>query len=135
MKLITLRFFDRVIDAHLLKSKLESEGIPSFIFNEHISTLLPRYEDSNRVQLKVREEHLKEAQAILLELEYNSSSHRNSEMIPCPRCHSGNTKTYVVDYYGFIGFLRYLMHMTMALSPTRQLTKRECGNCGNRFKA
>lgn len=43
MSFITIRTFDRAIDAHLLKSKLESEGIECFLFDEHVISINPLY--------------------------------------------------------------------------------------------
>jgi hypothetical protein len=40
-ELITLATINTSIQAHLLKSRLESEGIPCFLTDENINTLLP----------------------------------------------------------------------------------------------
>jgi hypothetical protein len=40
-ELITLATINNSIQAHLLKSRLESEGIPCFLTDENINTLLP----------------------------------------------------------------------------------------------
>ena len=41
--MITLKTFDNSIDAHLLKTKLESEGISCVLFDENIVSLDPLY--------------------------------------------------------------------------------------------
>ena len=43
MKLITIKVFENAIDAHILKTKLESEGIPAILVDENIVTLNPLY--------------------------------------------------------------------------------------------
>ncbi len=40
-ELITLATINTSIQAHLLKSRLESDGIPCFLTDENINTLLP----------------------------------------------------------------------------------------------
>lgn len=43
MELITLKTFDNSIEAHLMKSKLKSENIVCFLFDENIVGLNPVY--------------------------------------------------------------------------------------------
>ena len=65
-KLVHLATFSNTISAHLLRTKLESEGIPSFLNNENITNLLPHYFNimGSGVQVLVPSEKLEEAQNI-----------------------------------------------------------------------
>lgn len=56
MKLITVQTFDNPIDLALLKSKLESEGIKCFVFDEHTVTLQPLLSNGvGGIKLKINE--------------------------------------------------------------------------------
>jgi len=62
MKLVTLKTFDNSIEAHLLKVKLESEGIRCFIFDENIVSMNPiltlQLEESNSIfQMPIKTKH------------------------------------------------------------------------------
>ncbi|PTM03401.1 MAG: hypothetical protein DA405_10495 [Bacteroidetes bacterium] len=43
MELVTLKTFDNLVEAHLIKSKLESDDLPCFLFDENIMALNPLY--------------------------------------------------------------------------------------------
>lgn len=75
-KLVTLASFDNSIDAHLLRTKLESEEIPCFIFDENMVTLNPLNNITvGGVKVKVMEEDLDAARNIL-DLLYNGPAQR-----------------------------------------------------------
>lgn len=65
MELIAIYTFENSVEAHLLKSKLESEDIPCFLFDENISTVMPLYSlATGGIKLKVRQEHFEIAEGI-----------------------------------------------------------------------
>lgn len=51
-KFVTIATFDRVHEAHILKSRLEAAEIPAFIHHENINTMLPGL-SSGGVKLQV----------------------------------------------------------------------------------
>ena len=54
MQLVTLKTFDNPIDAHLLQSKLDNEGIESFLLNENMIGLNPLFNNVlGVIQLKI----------------------------------------------------------------------------------
>ena len=66
MELVTVASLPSSIEAHLLRTLLESEGIPATILDEHISnTFLPIETLVGGVQLQVRAEDEEEARAII----------------------------------------------------------------------
>ncbi len=81
--------FDSPIEAHLVKGRLENEGIPCFVTNENFSNLMPHYNrilDSG-VQLMIRETDYNKA-VTLLEL------NKEKELV-CPHCNSTNIKIFL----------------------------------------
>lgn len=78
--------FESPVEANLVKGRLENEGIPCFVTNEHFSTLMPHYNRilNSGIQLMIREADYERA-VLLLELNKES-------MLVCPNCHSGNIK-------------------------------------------
>ena len=70
MELITVKTFDNAMEAHILKSKLESEHIDSFIFDEHIVGINMLYAQSvGGVKLKIRKEDEDAVKVLLAEIE------------------------------------------------------------------
>lgn len=61
-KLVTLNSYRNVIDAHIDKTKLESEGIECFLENEDMGWL---YAGVISVNLKIYESDMEEAKEIL----------------------------------------------------------------------
>lgn len=57
MAFVTLKVFQNSIDAHLLKTQLESEGIECFIFDEQMVTMNMLYSNAvGGIKLKIQEE-------------------------------------------------------------------------------
>jgi hypothetical protein len=72
MELITFRTFNNPIDAHLARTKLESEGILSFLFDEHMMAFNPFYNSAlGGVKLKINKMDLEKAEEILNDTENN----------------------------------------------------------------
>lgn len=70
MDLITLKSFDSAIEAHILKTRLESENIASFIFDENFHSAYPLFNlDSGGVKLKINPEDLQKANNILQKIQ------------------------------------------------------------------
>ena len=66
MKLITVQRLNTSIDAHLLQNYLESEGIDSFIQDEHTVDINPLFSNAiGGVRLQVREEDVEKAVEII----------------------------------------------------------------------
>jgi hypothetical protein len=89
MGLITFKTFDNSIDAHILKIKLESEGITCFLFDENIVTVNPLYSNLvGGIKLKINDEDLIHAKNIVLEVEQTPYTQDDETVISCPKCHS-----------------------------------------------
>ena len=66
MELVTIASFPNPTAAHLLRTLLESQGIPATLFNEQIAnTVLPLTVGDGGVHLQVRAEDVDEARRII----------------------------------------------------------------------
>tara|TARA_B110000444_G_C18848412_1_gene603692 strand:+ start:3499 stop:3909 length:411 start_codon:yes stop_codon:yes gene_type:complete len=88
MAFITLRTFDNSINAHLLKSKLESEGIDCYIFHENSSTLTPIA--IGAISFKINQEDLPKANEIMTEMQRPFPKDEEGNIISCPECCKSN---------------------------------------------
>jgi hypothetical protein len=89
MSLITYKVFQNSIDAHIFKLKLESEGIPCYLFDEHIVSVNPLYSNLvGGIKLKINETDLIHAKNVEYELRQTALETENNEPITCPNCHS-----------------------------------------------
>ena len=72
MELITLKAFESPIEAHILRSKLESENIEAFIFDE-LSVGINFYLSNamGGVKVKIKKEDTERALSVLKEIEEN----------------------------------------------------------------
>ena len=65
-ELVTLLKYLQPLEAHILKGKLESEGIPCFVFDENLAINYPFASNlTGGVKLKVRAEDLERANEII----------------------------------------------------------------------
>ncbi|MFD1188301.1 putative signal transducing protein [Pontibacter rugosus] len=142
-RLVTIATFNEATEAHIVKGRLESEGILCFLGDEHIIGAQPFYSAAvGGVKLRVTEQDVEEAQAILTRIRQgdNLFDYDTIEMAPpmqehvevqtCPHCGSDNiseekyNKTVFSISYLFLGFpLPFL---------SRKYT---CYNCGKTWKA
>lgn len=70
MELVTVRSFDNPIEAHLARTRLESEGIEGVLFDENIIGLNPVYNVAvGGIKAKVMKEDHEQASQLLKSLE------------------------------------------------------------------
>lgn len=67
MSLVTIKESHQVSDLWVLKSKLESEGIPCYLKNEH-TTQIMSHMATFMVELQISSENLERAQEIVSEM-------------------------------------------------------------------
>lgn len=66
MKLVTLKAVFNTMEAHVLRTKLESEGIPCALFDEHMIGLYHFYDAIfGGIKIKVREQDYERACEII----------------------------------------------------------------------
>ncbi len=68
MPLTTIASFREAYAAHIARAKLEAEGIPAFVADEHLVGVHPLYSDAiGGVKLRVAEEDAERARSIVTE--------------------------------------------------------------------
>lgn len=135
MDFVTIKVFDNPIEAHLLKSKLESEGIPCFLQDENIVSLNPLYNYAvGGIKLNIPSSDLKATQQILAEIESAPNLDQAEEIIQCPKCMSTDLYTNFKSMKGTKGILSAVISFIMGVLPIYYKTVYRCKNCGNEFK-
>src|SRR5687767_8025040 len=118
MALITVKTFDNSIDAHLLKSKFESEGIVCYLFDENTVSVNPLYNITvGGIKLKINEADLEKAQQIYAEIQASPYTDDNGNAIHCPNCDSVDLFTEYSVRKGVKGFLSSLSAFLITMIP------------------
>ncbi len=135
MELITLRTFDSSIDAHMLKVKLESEGIISFIFDEHMVSLNPLNNMLlGGIKLKIAQADFNKAMEIVEELDNYKFTDEKDELIRCPDCDSTDLYNGFKSMKGIRGVLSLIVSLILVVYPIYHKVVYRCKSCGCEFK-
>lgn len=127
MDLITIKTFDSSIEAHLLKSKLESEGIECFIIDENIVTLNVLFSNATGgIKLQINSEDLPKATVIVNEIEMQKS---NRDILECANC--GSTEFYDFKSFGSVkGIISLVVTLFFVVYPIFFKRMYKCKKCG-----
>lgn len=134
MELITLKIFDNSIGAHILRTKLESENIQAFVFDEHSVGINPIYGQAlGGVKVKVNESDLEQAELILKEIEQTDYTNDLDEVIVCPKCGSKEYYSNYKSMKGAKGLLSILTSFLFWVYPIYYKNVFKCKKCGEEF--
>ena len=135
VKLITARIFDNPIDAHLLKSKLESEGIYCYLKDEHTITIDPLVSNAiGGIKLQIKNEDVEKAKKVLKEIENTPYRDEEGNIAVCPNCDSKNLISNYISTKGFKEKLSAIITLLFASYPFYLNKVFKCKECGNEFK-
>lgn len=135
MEFITLKTFDNPIDAHILKSKLESEGIISFLFDENIVGINPLFSIAvGGIKLKINRSDYEKANSILDESIKNKLINDAGERIHCPKCKSEDLISDYTSIRGTKGIFTAIISFLLLVLPFYQNTVYKCKSCDFEFK-
>jgi hypothetical protein len=112
-------------EAHLIRTKLESEGITCFLFNEHFSNLIPAYYQmmGSGIQIRVPSDQADAARQVI-ETMYPS------RIVACPNCQSQRIKSWEAKHrLALISFLLILPTLIGNL-----FGRYTCQDCGTVFR-
>jgi hypothetical protein len=125
--LVTVGRYSTPYEANMVKSRLESEGIPAFIADEYTIGMNWLYSNAlGGVKVRVPESLASEALQILAP-EIEPSATCNLEAEACPKCGSKNTE-YFLDKRN--SFLTWTLFGLPLLLPRE---KRRCNDCSHRW--
>jgi len=135
MDFVTLKVFDNPMEAHLLKSKLESEGIPCFLQDENIVTLNPLYNYAvGGIKLNIPASEITHAQQVLQEIEEHPNLNEVDEVVHCPQCGSTQLYTNFKSMKGTKGFISAIVSFLAGVFPIYYKNVYKCKDCGHEFK-
>ena len=130
MNLVTALTFDDSVSAHLVKTRLENEGIKCFIFDEHINNVMHIYGQAvGGIRIKIKEEDVLKAKQLIEEWELRPFLNQSNETLTCTSCGAQEL------YAGFKSFKTSLGWLTLAISflfmiyPFYSKTVYRCNNC------
>ncbi len=128
-KLVTIGSYSTPFEANMVKSQLESAGIPAFIADEYTIGMNWLYSNAlGGVKVQVPESQVCEAKEFLATEAETSATHEISTTT-CPRCGSKNTEDFL-DKRG--SFLTWVLLGLPLLIPSK---KKKCSDCGHRWKS
>lgn len=132
--MVTLKTFDTAIDAHILKSRLENEGIPAYIFDENIVTLNPLYTNLvGGIKLRISESDLARAEKILTTLDTAEIVDDHGTRIACPRCGSVNLYSGFKTVRGIKGVVSFIISLLFVVYPLYYNSVKKCRDCEFEF--
>jgi predicted RNA-binding Zn-ribbon protein involved in translation (DUF1610 family) len=135
LELVTVRTFDNSIQAHLLKSKLESEGITCYLFDENIVGLNPLYNITvGGIKLKIHKADINKVALIIQEVDQSALTNDQGESLKCPNCHSVEIYSGFKSMKGIKGILSVITSFLLWVFPIYFKTVKKCKDCGYEFK-
>lgn len=143
--IITLETYYDPMLAHIVRTRLEDNGIACFIADENMIGLNPVYNTAlGGIKLKIFERDLEKCRAILTEdgtlaiEEHIEIDPKTNEVVICPFCGSSNVRygAATKNRYGWLGILTGLMIALMGLLLYPFSTRKawHCFNCSEDFE-
>lgn len=135
MKLVILKTFESAFDAHLIKGKLKSEGIESFLFDEHTVSVNPLYNITvGGIKLKVNAADYDKALEILNESKNTPFTDENELEIKCPNCNSTELYAGFNSIKSFKAILATIISILLMSYPIYYNSVYRCKKCDTEFK-
>ncbi|MEW6470430.1 MAG: DUF2007 domain-containing protein [Bacteroidota bacterium] len=137
-RIVIYRRFYNYNEATIVKSRLESEGIPCFLSDEHINTLNPLYNQAmGGFKLNLFEKDISRADEILKKNTSLKENDIHSEYtqgdIQCPLCGSYNASWGQSSKRPY-GFLTILISFLLFTYPFAGRYNYHCFNCGHEWE-
>lgn len=132
-RLVTIAAFNMPHQAHLAKARLEAEGIPAFIRDEHLVSMNAFLSPAlGGVRVQVPEEFVAQAKEIIFTDHSDELSQvfEKDPPILCPKCDSEST--FLLLGEPVIAIISFLL---AGLPLIFLRNKQKCNTCGHLFKA
>ncbi|MCK5741516.1 MAG: DUF2007 domain-containing protein [Chlorobi bacterium] len=135
MKLVTIKTFTNSVDAHILKTILETEGIESYIFDENMSSMYPMTINNmfGGIKLQIAEADIAEALEIIKDYDGAKLTDSNGDSIMCRECGSTDIIYDYRSYKGFFAKLKVLVSLALFIPASGSKTVCKCKKCGAEF--
>jgi hypothetical protein len=132
-------YYDPML-AHIIRTRLEDNGIPCFIADETMIGINPLYNNAlGGIKLKIFERDLEKCRAILAEdatlttEEYVEIDQETHDVVICPYCASTNVR-YGAATKNRFGWLSVLVSLVLSVYPFSTRKAWHCFNCGEDFE-
>jgi uncharacterized membrane protein len=131
MNLVTALTFDDSVSAHLVKTRLENEGIKCFIFDEHINNVMPIYGQAvGGIRIKIKEEDVLKAKQLIEEWELRPFLNQSNETLTCTSCGAQELFAGFKSFKTSLGWLTLAISFLFMIYPFYSKTVYRCKNCG-----
>jgi hypothetical protein len=126
--LVTIGRYSTPYEANMVKSQLESAGIPAFVADEYTIGVNWLYSNAlGGVKVQVPESLASEAREILA-AETDAPQTREPDAEICPECGSKNTEDFLEKRNSFLTWV--LLGFPLLLP----MEKKRCNDCGHRWR-
>ena len=132
--LLTVRVFQTSLDAHLFKSRLESEGIDCYLFDDTINSMDMLYGVAvGGIKAKINEIDTERVKKLLQEIEEEKKA--LAIFIKCPICESTEHYKNFKSIKGWKAFFAILLGFFTFSYPIYQKTVYKCKECDTEFES
>lgn len=130
---VTLTSFAFIAEALVLRSRLEHEGIPCFIPEEHTASIIP-YSTAMKIRILVDQKDLEQARLVLKDTQPEAAPENTATTTPstCPNCGSAKTRH---TASGFANFFRAIIGFITMVPMRRKAAEEQCFACGWKWRA
>ena len=129
--LVTLKTFEFLHEAELLKATLENEGITCALFDAQTVGLNPLYSNAiGGIKLKVKTSDQQRAMEFITSLDQSQKERKGST---CPKCGGSNVGLRDSDG-GLKGIFTLIQAFLFTILPFRQRSSFSCKDCGTYFQ-
>lgn len=129
MSSVLLKRFEKVIDAEMARSFLQTHGIESFLRDEHTISIQPFYSNAlGGVKLYVGEEDYEWAKDLMeqVEQEVLALPENYLEELACPHCHGHQVELSPPHRKGFALLIMYLISIPLPFLVTDSYVCHDC---------
>ncbi len=134
MSLIAIKTYKDGISAHIMKAKLESEGITCFIFDEETISINPLFNFAiGGVKLMVNDFDQLKAKDIINEVENTPYTDNNDIVIKCPKCASVNINNDYKTMKDAKSFISTMVSIILGALPFYSKSTYKCKECDAEF--
>lgn len=128
-KMVTIGSYSKPYEANMVKSQLESAGIPAFVADEYTIGMNWLYSNAlGGVKVQVLESRASDALELLAS-EAESSTTDDFAIATCPHCGSKNTVVFLDKRSSFLSWA--LLGLPLFL-PAK---KKKCSDCNHRWSS
>lgn len=119
----------------MMKTKLESENIICFLFDENIVGLNPLYSITvGGIKLKVNKSDIDRAAEIIEGLNNSPTTNDKGEILKCSNCKSDQLYRGYKSMKGVKGIFSIIISFLLVVFPIYFNTVYKCKKCGHEFK-